>query len=81
MVDDDPAPRAEVFAFARDLISRRYPEMVSDFNHVSLGDVQAIIGEKCVSNTRMKKELGVQLIYPSYKSGLQSIFYSWSSSL
>ncbi|XP_078174613.1 NAD(P)-binding Rossmann-fold superfamily protein [Carex rostrata] len=81
VVDDYPAPRAEVFAFARDLISRRYPEMVSDFNHVSLGDVQAIIGEKCVSNTRMKKELGVQLIYPSYKSGLQSIFDSWSSSL
>lgn len=77
VVDDDPAPRAEAFAFARDLISERYPEMGGDLNHVNLGDAQRIIGKKLVSNVRMKKELGVELIYPSYKSGLKSIFDSW----
>lgn len=30
-------------------------------------------GEKRVSNARMKKELGVRLLHPSYRSGLQSI--------
>ncbi|KAJ4772208.1 NAD(P)-binding Rossmann-fold superfamily protein [Rhynchospora pubera] len=79
VVDDDPAPRAEVFAYSRDLISRRYPEMTDKLNHLKLGDAQMIIGEKRVSNLRMKNELGVQLIYPSYKSGLQSILDSWSS--
>ncbi|KAJ1688647.1 hypothetical protein LUZ63_012802 [Rhynchospora breviuscula] len=79
VVDDDPAPRAEVFAYARDLISRRYPEMANNLNHLNLGDAQMIIGEKRVSNLRMKNELGVQLIYPSYKSGLQSILDSWPS--
>ncbi|KAJ3683993.1 hypothetical protein LUZ61_013157 [Rhynchospora tenuis] len=76
VVDDDPAPRAEVFAYARDLISWRYPEIANNINYLNLGDAQMIIGEKRVSNLRMKKELGVQLIYPSYKSGLQSILDS-----
>jgi hypothetical protein len=81
VVDDDPASRAEVFAFARALISEKYPEIASDFKHVSVEDAQRVTGEKLVSNVRMKKMLGVQLIYPNYKSGLQSIIDSWPSSI
>lgn len=34
---------------------------------------EGLSGEKRVSNARMKKELGVRLLHPSYRSGLQSI--------
>ncbi|KAM7516614.1 hypothetical protein LguiA_006197 [Lonicera macranthoides] len=75
IVDDDPAPRAEVFEYARNLVEKKWPprqvkqaEKAETFiPMVNLG------GEKRVSNTRMKKELGVSLIHPSYRSGLQSI--------
>ncbi|XP_051115513.1 uncharacterized protein LOC127240731 isoform X2 [Andrographis paniculata] len=53
IVDDDPAPRAEVFEYAKKL--------------------KTAMGEKRVSNARMKKELGVNLLHPSYRSGLRSI--------
>lgn len=74
IVDDDPAPRAEVFEYARNLVEKKWPRQVKLVEKaetfiptVNLG------GEKRVSNTRMTKELGVSLIHPSYRSGLQSI--------
>jgi len=81
VVDDDPAPRAEVFAFARSLIQRRYPDLITeiiDANSTGL-DYQEIIipAEKRVSNARMKQELGVNLLHPTYRSGLQSIIDAW----
>ncbi|GAU15265.1 hypothetical protein TSUD_03320 [Trifolium subterraneum] len=76
IVDDDPAPREEVFEYARNLVERKWP----DFNLQPLEQKEWSIvktrngrGEKRVSNARIKKELGVQLLYPDYKSGLQSI--------
>ncbi|KAG0537178.1 hypothetical protein BDA96_03G125900 [Sorghum bicolor] len=81
VVDDDPAPRAEVFAFARSLIQRRYPDLITeiiDANSTGL-DYQEIIipAEKRVSNARMKQELGINLLHPTYRSGLQSIIDAW----
>jgi len=76
VVDDDPAPRAEVFAFAQSLIEKSYPDLATD----SAGpDSQGriIAAEKRVSNARLKEELGVRLVHPSYRSGLQSIIDSW----
>ena len=81
VVDDDPAPRAEVFAFARSLIQRRYPDLITEtIDAKSTGlDYQEIIvpAEKRVSNARMKQELGVNLLHPTYRSGLQSILDAW----
>ncbi|KAI3881154.1 hypothetical protein MKW92_040753 [Papaver armeniacum] len=57
VVDDLPTPRAEVFAFARIWISKATSRS----------------GEKRVSNDRIKKELEVKLLHPSYKSGLEEI--------
>lgn len=76
VVDDDPAPRAEVFAFARSLIEGRYPDLTTD-SAGSNGQDRIIAAEKRVSNARLKQELGVRLLHPSYRSGLQSIFDSW----
>ncbi|KAJ3694302.1 hypothetical protein LUZ60_009782 [Juncus effusus] len=86
VVDDDPAPRAEVFEFACDLIKRKYPEIIfNDLNDINLESMQLLkgnmIGEKRVCNLRMKEELGVKLIFPSYKSGLESILHSWPDTL
>ncbi|VFQ92033.1 unnamed protein product [Cuscuta campestris] len=77
IVDDEPAPREEVFGFAERLVEKKWPDMVltkqcdEDSPVLSSGAYRG--GEKRVSNARMKKELGVELIYPTYKSGLVSI--------
>ncbi|KAB1221902.1 hypothetical protein CJ030_MR2G026718 [Morella rubra] len=75
IVDDDPSPRAEVFAYARDLVENRRPGWIKQTTvqpefFVEKGSPR---GEKRVSNARMKKELGVRLLHPSYRSGLQGI--------
>ncbi|KAG8052373.1 hypothetical protein GUJ93_ZPchr0001g32562 [Zizania palustris] len=76
VVDDDPAPRAEVFAFARSLVERRDPNLTV---HSTVPDTQGriVAAEKRVSNARLKEELGVRLLHPTYKSGLQGILDSW----
>lgn len=76
VVDDDPAPRAEVFAFAQSLIEKIYPDLATDSAGPDSQD-RIIAGEKRVSNARLKEELGVRLVHPSYRSGLQSILDSW----
>uniref|UniRef100_A0A5B7BPM1 Putative dTDP-D-glucose 4,6-dehydratase n=1 Tax=Davidia involucrata TaxID=16924 RepID=A0A5B7BPM1_DAVIN len=77
IVDDDPAPRIEIFTFARDLIQKKWPGQMKqttspdrDKSFIPEGSSR---GEKRVSNARMKKELGVRLLHPSYRSGLQSV--------
>ncbi|KAL6849915.1 hypothetical protein ACP4OV_020542 [Aristida adscensionis] len=81
VVDDDPAPRAEVLAFARSLIERKYPDLVTEPIDVSSTEsgsqVRVLADEKRVSNARLKQELGVKLLHPTYRSGLQSILNSW----
>lgn len=78
IVDDDPAPRDKVFSYAWNLIERKWPGQIKKpLEHEkptpNLTDEGGMSSEKRVSNARMKKELGVKLLYPSYRSGLQSI--------
>ncbi|GMI83110.1 hypothetical protein like AT1G19690 [Hibiscus trionum] len=77
IVDDDPASRKEVFSYALDLVEKRWPsltkEITSHERDEPFGQKASLRGEKQVSNALMKKELALQLLYPSYKSGLQSI--------
>ncbi|MBA0659663.1 hypothetical protein Goklo_011774 [Gossypium klotzschianum] len=77
IVDDDPASRKEVFAYALDLVEKKWPSLVKEITSHERAEpfVQktTLKGEKRVSNAHMKNELAVQLLYPSYKSGLQSI--------
>ncbi|XP_074272745.1 uncharacterized protein LOC141596467 isoform X2 [Silene latifolia] len=74
VVDDDPAPRAEVFEFAQQLVNKRWPGLVTT-NKSSIERTDPIGEEKRVLNARMKNELGVKLVHPSYRSGLQSIIH------
>ncbi|KAI3922418.1 hypothetical protein MKX01_006107 [Papaver californicum] len=81
VVDDLPAPRAEVFAFARDLVEKRWPgkfelcssNNISGYNICRSSKATSGRGEKRVLNDRIKKELGMILLHPSYKSGLEEI--------
>lgn len=77
IVDDDPAPREEVFTFAQNLVKKKWPD--HGLKCSSSETAESLISgrdhreEKRVSNTRMKQELGVKLLYPSYQSGLLDI--------
>lgn len=75
--DDDPAPREAVFEYARDLVDRKWPGWIKQSSEQEESTVivkkDGLLGEKRVSNACMKKELGIRLLHPSYKSGLQSI--------
>lgn len=75
VVDDDPAPRAEVFAFAQRLIERRWPGLIDPID-TSINSEFPHRAEKRVSNALVKRELDMKLLYPSYRSGLQSIINS-----
>ncbi|KAJ4840110.1 hypothetical protein Tsubulata_035320 [Turnera subulata] len=77
IVDDEPAPREEVFAYAKELVDKKWPGHIKQFSSSEnvVPSIQKVRsgGEKRVSNERMKRELGVRLCYPSYTAGLQSI--------
>eukprot|EP00897_Mesotaenium_endlicherianum_P004119 jgi/Mesen1/3735/ME000204S02996 len=104
VVDDEPAPRGEVMAYARSLLqlqgassgSSGAPEEAEAEPQVELqhakealeglatrgGDEQAggrrssaggRSGEKRVSNRRIAEELGVRLLFPTYREGLRAI--------
>ncbi|KAJ8623114.1 hypothetical protein MRB53_031643 [Persea americana] len=77
VVDDNPAPRAEVFAFAQTLIQERWSGHIMECSSLDRSDVAIEVENvktgKRVSNARLKQELGVSLLHPTYRSGLQSI--------
>lgn len=73
VVDDDPASRAEVSAFA-DALLRGEPEPPPPQQQQPGSDV-VMLGrdEKRVRNTRLKRELGVTLRFPDYRAGLRAL--------
>jgi hypothetical protein len=77
VVDDDPASRAEVFSYARMLIHERWPsklEYAENGNESEIGSHGPLErAEKRVVNKRLKEELRMELLYPSYKDGLKAI--------
>lgn len=72
--DDDPAPPQDVLAHAADLLGVARPPEVS-FEQADLTPMaRSFYAEsKRVANDRIKDELGVALIYPSYRDGLAAL--------
>lgn len=72
--DDDPAPPQDVIAYAAELLGVPVPEAV-DFDTAEMSPMaRSFYAEsKKVRNDRIKDELGVELIYPDYKSGLKAL--------
>jgi nucleoside-diphosphate-sugar epimerase len=72
--DDNPAPPDEVITYAAQLLGVEPPPAVP-FEQAELSEMaRSFYAEnKRVRNDRMKEDLGVQLRYPDYRSGLQAI--------
>jgi nucleoside-diphosphate-sugar epimerase len=72
--DDDPAPPQDVIAYAAQLLGLPVPEAVP-FEDAELTPMaRSFYAEsKKVRNDRIKDDLGVKLLFPDYRSGLQSL--------
>ncbi|KAI3440042.1 uncharacterized protein J3R85_004003, partial [Psidium guajava] len=71
------APREEVFEYAEDLVKKRFSgwfqeDKCPDRTELTIQKVSRR-DKKRVLNTRLKQELGINLLHPTYKSGLRSI--------
>lgn len=73
--DDYPSPPTEAVEYACSLLNVKPPPLVdyefADLTEIPRGFYQA---NKRVSNSKIKKELGVQLQYPDYRVGLSTLF-------
>jgi nucleoside-diphosphate-sugar epimerase len=75
VADDEPAPHRDVITFAAGLLGREPPPEaqfagahMSRFTHALHEDYTR------VRNTRIKTDLGLKLIYPTYRDGLEALF-------
>ncbi|MGH6928753.1 MAG: SDR family oxidoreductase [Dongiaceae bacterium] len=75
--DDEAAPPWEVIEYAAELLGVAPPPAVP-FEQAQLSDMARSFYDdnKRVRNDRIKSELGVQLKYPDYRTGLQSLLQS-----
>lgn len=73
--DDDPAPPQDVLTYAAELLGVDMPPAVA-FDKAEMSPMaRSFYAEsKRVDNTRMKRELGVRLRYPTYRAGLDALF-------
>ena len=74
LCDDDPAPPEAVIGYAAELLGCPLPP-AEDFETADMTPMaRSFYAEsKRVSNRRIKPELGVRLLYPDYRAGLQSL--------
>jgi len=72
--DDDPAPPAEVIAYASGLLGQPPPPLVP-FAEAELSEMGRSFyrDNKRVHNDRIKSELGIDLTYTDYKAGLKAL--------
>ncbi len=74
LCDDDPAPPEDIIAYAAELAGLPIPP-AEDFAQAEMTPMaRSFYAEsKRVRNDRIKRELGVTLRYPDYRSGLQAM--------
>jgi hypothetical protein len=72
--DDEPAPPQDVVAYAAELLGLPVPPDVP-FERAGLAGLAASFWAESrrVSNQRMRHELAVELLYPSYREGLRAL--------
>lgn len=75
VTDDEPGPPQDVVAFGAELLGLPVPPAL-DFATAELSPMaRSFYSEsKRVSNARLKKDLGINLAYPTYREGLKSIY-------
>lgn len=74
LCDDDPAPPQDVIAHAAELLGLPLPPAV-DYETAEMTPMaRSFYAEsKRVRNDRIKDELGVELLHPDYRTGLQAL--------
>ena len=74
LCDDDPAPPEDVIAYAAELLNMPIPP-AQDYETAEMTPMaRSFYAEsKKVRNDRIKTELGVNLIHPNYRVGLESL--------
>jgi nucleoside-diphosphate-sugar epimerase len=74
VADDEPAPPQDVIAFACTLLDVAPPPEVP-YQEADLSPMahSFYADNRRVDNTRIKRELGVELRYPTYREGLRAI--------
>ncbi|AHD02696.1 SDR family oxidoreductase [Leisingera methylohalidivorans] len=72
--DNDPAPPQDVLGYAAELLGLPVPAEVP-FDEAGMTPMaRSFYGEnKRVRNRRIKAELGVELLYPTYREGLRAV--------
>jgi nucleoside-diphosphate-sugar epimerase len=72
--DDEPAPPQDVVAHAAELLGLPVPPEIA-FDAAGLTGMAASFWVECkrVSNARIKVDLGVELMYPTYREGLRAL--------
>ena len=72
--DDLATPPQDVLSYAAELLSVPEPPLVP-FEEAGLSGMAASFyaESKRVRNDRIKQELGVELLYPTYKEGLKAL--------
>jgi nucleoside-diphosphate-sugar epimerase len=74
MCDDDPAPPQDVIAHAANLLGMPVPPAIAYEDAEFTPMARSFYAEnKKVRNDRIKTELGVKLLYPTYREGLQGL--------
>lgn len=75
--DDEAAPPQDVVAFAAALMGVEEPPCVA-FEEAEMSEMaRSFYGEnKRIKNQRIKQELGVSLVYPTYREGLTALYES-----
>ena len=74
LCDNDPAPPQDVLAYAAELLGLPLPPAVP-FDKAEMSPMARSFysDSKRVRNDRIKEELGVDLLYPDYRSGLARV--------
>lgn len=74
VADDEPAPPQDVLAYAAELLGAPKPPHIP-FEEAALSPMARSFYEdnKRVHNTKIKRELGVVLHFPTYREGLKAI--------
>ena len=72
--DDEPAPPQDVVAYAAELLGLPVPPDIP-FAQAGMSGMAASFWSESrrVSNQRIRQDLGVQLLYPTYREGLRAL--------
>jgi nucleoside-diphosphate-sugar epimerase len=72
--DDEPAPPEDVVAYAAELLGLPVPAALG-FEAAGLSGMAASFWSECkrVKNERVRRQLGLELLYPTYREGLRAL--------